>query len=336
VLEPTAENTAKPFGISDGWDAPGATRENGVTRGRRLLTDEELSLLGLYFTVVKLLFTMGRLDLVPAVLRATEPGRLIEKVSRTPMKNEHAYYTTIALVMQYFNAPEFADPRPLLGSADPTEGKLYVCADSHSLPMSWQQLDVAGVPTVTINRLVTGLKIWHLRDEGRFFPKRNFEAVVKTIPEGADALFCFGEIDCREGIMRALEKGYHANVGECLEALLQIYASTLVRVKRQRKLRRVFVLAPLPVLDVTRHIVVAFNETFRKFMVKQTELIMVDATNDLLVSPAEGTRKPHEIPLSMGEGRVLRSDLALDNTHISPRFVKAVLEPAINASLGQQ
>lgn len=55
-------------------------------------------------------------------------------------------------------------------------------------------------------QLITGCKIWHLRDEGYFYPKRNFENAMKSLPKGAQVIMMFGEIDCREGIMLAVEK----------------------------------------------------------------------------------------------------------------------------------
>ena len=53
---------------------------------------------------------------------------------------------------------------------------------------------------------MTGLKVWHLRDGSEFFPKANFESAVASIPDGADTIFAFGEIDCREGLLLAVER----------------------------------------------------------------------------------------------------------------------------------
>jgi len=338
VLEPTEENWAVPAGVSSGWEEPKATRKDGVAKGRRMLNDGELSTAGLYFTAVKVLFVLGRLDVIPPIIEAVEEFRWFEKFSRTMMKNEHAYYTTITLAMQHMNGPAVPDPRPLLGDGNPTEGKLYVCADSHSMPMSWQQVTIDGVPTVTVNRLVTGLKIWHMRPESNFFPKRNFEGVVASIPEGADALFCFGEIDCREGVIAAVEKGAYDSPQEAMLMLIDIYVSTLLRVKAQRKLRRVFVLAPLAILNVTRHIVAAFSQVFDAAapQMRAKGLIPINTTDDILTLPTEASAdKPHDVPKSMGELRVLRPELQLDHTHIHPCFVPQVLAPAINAALTQ-
>lgn len=54
--------------------------------------------------------------------------------------------------------------------------------------------------------LVTGLKHWHLRKESNFYPKANFWNVLQRIPAGSRVVFVLGEIDCREGILRAVEK----------------------------------------------------------------------------------------------------------------------------------
>lgn len=35
--------------------------------------------------------------------------------------------------------------------------------------------------------------------ETEFYPKKNFYHVISSIPHGADVIFLFGEIDCREG-----------------------------------------------------------------------------------------------------------------------------------------
>ena len=37
-------------------------------------------------------------------------------------------------------------------------------------------------------------------------PQVNFVRAVADIPSGADVVFIFGEIDCREGILVAVEK----------------------------------------------------------------------------------------------------------------------------------
>jgi tetratricopeptide (TPR) repeat protein len=337
VLPPTPEHPAQPWAKTGlEWDPPGATRESGVAAGRRKLMEQELALCGMYFTVVKVLFCMGRLDAIPAIVKKVDLVRRIEKMNRTNMKNEHSYYTTVMSVMQYLNSPLLRDVRPLLANRDPVDGKLYICSDSHSIPMSWHNLIIDGKPTLTVNRLVTGLKIWHIRDDCDFYPKRNFEAVVETIPIGADALFCFGEIDCREGILKAVDKGIYDTHKEAIIKLLGVYTKRLLAVKAARKLRRLFVLAPLPVLDITRHIVVTFNQFFSVAMSQLDGIIPIDVTDDILVAPTPGGPQPNSIPAGAGESRVLREELVLDSTHMTPLFTQKYLEPAIQRALEQR
>jgi hypothetical protein len=54
--------------------------------------------------------------------------------------------------------------------------------------------------------LYTGLKHWHLRKDSDYYPKANFTAVTEGLPEGATVVFIFGEIDCREGLLVAVER----------------------------------------------------------------------------------------------------------------------------------
>jgi hypothetical protein len=57
------------------------------------------------------------------------------------------------------------------GGVDCAYERIYVCGDSHSLAPSWRLLMLEGRQHLLVNCLVTGLKHWHLRREGCFFPK---------------------------------------------------------------------------------------------------------------------------------------------------------------------
>merc|ERR1711924_506013 len=88
---------------------------------------------------------------------------------------------------------------------------LYVMGDSHSLAPAWRTVSYRGAPHLLVPRLVTGCKIWHLREGTQaspadFFTKANFEAAAKAIPEGSSVVSLFGEIDCREGLLVAVER----------------------------------------------------------------------------------------------------------------------------------
>ena len=75
---------------------------------------------------------------------------------------------------------------------------------------------------------------------------------------GSTVLFVFCEIDCREGLVMATEKDRYASVAEGIKVVVDIYVDVLKKVSRRKNLRAL-VHPVVPVLDVTRHIVSAFN-----------------------------------------------------------------------------
>ena len=87
---------------------------------------------------------------------------------QTLIRNENAYYACIAGIRQ-------CQP-PVVDEAAPLVGKVYVIGDSHTLPTAWRVVrrtrangDVEDL--VLVPRLVTGVKIWHLRPDSKFYTK---------------------------------------------------------------------------------------------------------------------------------------------------------------------
>ena len=85
-------------------------------------------------------------------------------------------------------APSVAVPPPSRHGPHVTCGvpSLFTfTGDSHSLSPAWRSLRWRGGRHLLRPVLVTGLKTWHLRPSSDFYPKANFEAAMKTIPDGA-------------------------------------------------------------------------------------------------------------------------------------------------------
>ena len=174
----------------------------------RAFVDSELDLLALGFTAVKILFLQGKLSLLPGLFALLEPLRCysLKQLHETMIRNEHAYYQSIGQILAYRSAvfvqqrqthahPTESEIRPLVDvvlSNQRLSGveKLYVCGDSHCLSSAWSELDVVGKKRLIVPKLVTGVKQWHLRKEGDFYPKANFSCAIDSIPNGAEVLFC--------------------------------------------------------------------------------------------------------------------------------------------------
>ena len=54
---------------------------------------------------------------------------------------------------------------------------------------AWRHVTMQGQRRALVPALVTGCKIWHMRDAGVFFPKTSFLNTVEAIPEGSAVCF---------------------------------------------------------------------------------------------------------------------------------------------------
>jgi hypothetical protein len=211
---------------------------------------------------------------------------------------------------------------------------IYVCGDSHTLAPAWKVLKVKQKRLRLKPALVTGLKHWHLRREGYFYPKRNFYYVcgvdtrsplkkalglfgdhveTPTIPDKATVLFLLGEIDCREGILVAVEKLRYASVEEGIRHTAQIFVDVASRLARHKRWK-VLVHPVPPVLDETRAMVLKYNATLRGLVDECSELTWVDCFDGFL----DGSGK-------------LDARWRLDGTHLHPRYLDELLAPALGA-----
>lgn len=192
------------------------------------------------------------------------------------------------------------------------EEAVYVCGDSHTLTPAWREVTVGGRRRVLKPALVTGLKHWHLRPESEFYPKKNFERVLEKIPDGSAVVFIFGEIDCREGILLAVEKLRYETVEEGMMNTISIFVKVAEAVARERGFQ-VFIHPVIPVLDETRSMVTAYNRVFRRVVNKSKVLRWLDFFDDLLDET----------------GKKLLPEFRLDGTHLAPGYLR-LLERALS------
>ena len=266
-------------------------------------SEQQQNLLAIFFTTTKLLFISGHLTCISQLLHMVNPLRYKQNLHTTLIRNEQAYFTSVMMLMQHLDPPA----RPPEDVSD----IVYVVGDSHSLSPSWHNVSLCGGTrrAVFVNCLVTGVKIWHLRDESTFYPKRQFECMMEHIPDGAPfVLFIIGEIDCREGILQAVEKGYYDTADEAMDRVVSIYTKKLLEVKRQKRFGTVFVHYPLPILDITRQIVLNFHQALSRGL---------DAPD------VRGQLVGMNVPV-LDETNKIKAAFQFDGTHISPTYLAAV------------
>ena len=72
-----------------------------------------------------------------------------------------------------------------------------------------------------------------------------------TVPNGADVVFLFGEIDCREGLIVSVEKCRYESIEEGAEVTIRIFIDVLLRLQEKHKWN-IYIHPIVPVLNETR------------------------------------------------------------------------------------
>ncbi|KAK3088149.1 hypothetical protein FSP39_015394, partial [Pinctada imbricata] len=197
----------------------------------------------------------------------------------TNIRNEAAYYTCISQIIQQSYPPLPTQSSPFI----------YFMGDSHCIPPAWQSIKYKNKTRVIHPILSTGTKIWHLREEGKFYPKHDFYSSISQIPSASEVIFCFGEIDCREALLLCVEKGKYDTLESAMDKLIDIYVELLMGL-REKYHWKIYVHPVMPVLDITRDIVMQFNEHLSKRLLNIPKLQWCHFVEELLVE-IEGEKK---------------------------------------------
>jgi len=261
---------------------------------------DELDLLAMLCTLVKILYVVGALDLIPPLVELIEPAREGRELHLTTIRNEHAYYCCIAQLMLFHTMP--------LINYNP----IYVAGDSHSMSPAWKTITVKGEKRLLYPKLVTGLKLWHLRPESKFFPKANFYNAISTIPKGAEVIFLFGEIDCREGLLKAVEKCKYKDLEEAMLFTIEIYIKILTEIIDKYSFK-IYIHPVIPVLNETRNVVKLFNKQLQTKISLMPKFQWLNFFDDLLVNDMSRLNPEYE----------------LDGTHMHPKYV-SLIERSLN------
>ena len=264
--------------------------------------ESEFQQLGLLFTLVKILFVKGALNLVKPLLPVLDKLHSGRDLHLTLLRNEAAFYSCISHLM---NVPFTCMPLPM------KQEFIYFASDSHCLSPAWRVINYRDQPHVIHPLLATGVKIWHIRKEGCFYPKFSLLNALKEVPNGSYIIFNIGEIDCREGLLRAVHNCKYDTIEEAISATVEIYIGFLQEQTEQCSFVT-FVHPIFPVLDETRAVVLKFNQKLEEHVKKCSGLHWLNLLNELLVK----------------EHSEFNSEYKLDGTHVHPKYV-SLLERAL-------
>lgn len=173
------------------------------------------------------------------------------------MNNADLQFSKIKNAYNYFQY--ISKLLPLKMNVQDDHEYIYLVGDSHCLSPAWGVIQLQHKTWKIKPLLVTGCKIWHLRDTMPFHAKTNFYRAIEAIPTGSTAMLIFGEIDCREGILRAIQKGDYTTPEKAINVLIDIYVKRMLETIKARKLAHLYIHQIPPVLNATRFIVNEFN-----------------------------------------------------------------------------
>lgn len=87
--------------------------------------------------------------------------------------------------------------------------------------------------------------------------------LIHSLPPNSSVLLLLGEIDCRESILKTVEKAVYPSVDDAIQVLASIYEN-LIRTLLAQTTRRIYVHPAPPVIDITRPIVRKLNRCDNK------------------------------------------------------------------------
>ncbi|GBG00012.1 hypothetical protein Rsub_12790 [Raphidocelis subcapitata] len=321
-------------------------------------SDAQLDALALLFTAAKVLFASGALPAAAALCAALEAPRAASEAElhNTAIRNEAAYFGCVAQLLARHPPPALhsagagkaasSGACAGTGTADAGAGvagerPLYVLGDSHCLPVAWRHVTLRGERRLLRPLLVTGVKAWHLRRGGSFYPARQFWATAAALPRGAEVVLVVGEIDAREGLLQALEGLKYDSLEAAIDAVAAAYASALERLCRGFGLR-VFAHPAPPALPEAASLVCALNAALRARASEAAtaglavrwldfEAGLLEAHPAASKEARQGGGGSEPDGSSGGAGPQLRREFCLDGTHLSPAYLP-LLEEALNAA----
>ncbi len=265
-------------------------------QGQAAKTDEDLEFLNLIFKMVKICYCQEKLDLAFRICQIMEPTVAVcENLSSTSIKNGYSYFQYIA------------DLLPLKTFDHKSEDRVYLIGDSHCLSPAWNEVEIEHKKWLIQPVLITGCKLWHLRDASLLHAKVNYQEALRLIPEGSTLIYLFGEIDCREGILPSVEKGRYPNAEAAMGLLLKVYMDRVKEAIRSKKLAHVYIHEVPPVLDFNRSTVMLFNRLLR-------ESVLVEKKKGLKIS---WLGFKDDLLLENGQINPL---FDIDGTHLHPRY----------------
>ncbi|GBG25852.1 Hypothetical Protein FCC1311_020712 [Hondaea fermentalgiana] len=233
------------------------------------------------FLVIKSLFLLGPnfIRFIPALMAWVEPVRVMAlEIFSSEAYPEFACYEQISTVLpslgRFMEPYSFRIPRR----------RVYMLGDNHVLSAAWQEGSAGGKPYLFEPRVSSGLRCWSLRNGSKHPSRAQFEELIKLIPDGSVVIFCFGDMDCREGLLNSVRKDEHESVLDAIETCVTFYITKMIQLSRKNGFIPLVHPVP-PATPVVRPLVDKFNAVLQEKVLHYSKyLTWIDILPSLLTT----------------------------------------------------
>lgn len=186
----------------------------------------------------------------------------------------------------------------------------YVIGDEHCLPLAYRTTKYEGQEYVLIPEYIPKLRISEFSYHKANPVKTAFQYILESLPEGANVMFCVGEIDCSDGLFWATDKPAEVVT---LEDALTFQIETIIKIAHkiiEKKNANVWIHPMIHMFNAPFKIVYDFNEKLKESVnsssMQQINLHMLYIFNDLI----EGE----------GDEVKIKTEYQFNSTHLIPAY----------------
>jgi hypothetical protein len=203
--------------------------------------------------------------------------------------------------------------------------EIYLIGDSHSLSPANCIVSLGGENYRFRSELIMGTKAYALSTKSRHPVKNALTKAVKSVPEGAKIILCFGEIDCRiqEGIFSFWQKNKSASLDDIINETVNNYADYVKTL-----------------LEGKDHLICGVPAPSLQTLAKHTLGRMLNAENtpqylDVVkkfnqrLKEVFGSNFIDIYQFTLGEKGTAKPDMHLDEAHLKPNILPEALKAKV-------
>lgn len=287
IGQPSSSNSGKPF------------------------SQNEMEMLGVLFVLVKSLYLVGSLRLIPPLIKMIEPLRYKRRIKDIDYCIEANYYKYIAQLLCETGSSDL--PRYMMNSTPspaPQYPEITIIGDSHVLSAAWRIIKIHGIDVLLRVKHIDGLKAEYILDDNNntSYQHYNYKLLCNTIKEKSVVIFAFCEFDSMYTLLEKTTSDIYHDVVDTAKDTINKCLNEIKRIKSEKRIFPI-VQPVLPISNQGRGLTKIYNEILKRECEKENIAHYVGLSDHILNSNS-----------------TLRSQYELDKVHIHPIYLYDVVK----------